>query len=63
MLQLEALRVSMACNPSVPDAIITAMQGELNKLISTGEQASIIAKYTSVADKTTAPTDRSIVAK
>ena len=51
VLQLEPLRYAIACNPSVPDATIASMQGELDKLIASGEQATIIDRYKSAADR------------
>ena len=63
VLQLEPLRESIACNPSVPDSVIAAMQGELNALIASGEQAAIIDRYTSVASKTAAATDKPTATK
>ena len=45
VLQLEALRYSIACNRSVPDSVIGSMQGALDAIIASGEQAAIIDKY------------------
>lgn len=45
VLNLEGTRAGIACNLAVPDATITAMQVELNKLITNGTQAEIYKRY------------------
>ena len=50
VLQLDPLRYAIACNPSVPDTIITSMQGELDKLIASEEQKNVITKYKSTKE-------------
>lgn len=44
-LSLRETRAGIACNLAVPDATITAMQLELDKLITSGAQAEIYKRY------------------
>ena len=50
VLRLDPLRYAIACNPLVPDAVIASMQGELDKMIASGEQTRIISKYKSIKE-------------
>lgn len=45
VLNLEGTRAGIACNLAVPDATISAMQVELDKLITNGGQAEIYKRY------------------
>lgn len=44
-LNLEGTRAGIACNLNVPDATITKMQAELDRLITNGTQAAIYKQY------------------
>ena len=45
VLKVESTRSGIACNPSVPDARIAAMQAVLDRMIADGTQAEIEQRY------------------